>query len=69
MLTLQTMRAEKKELEDRINSQMMSLEKNQETWRREEKLLSSALFEIGVKIMDRKLQSRLQSSSFGADLK
>lgn len=68
MLTLQTMRNEKKELEDRINLQTMKFEKNQETWRREEKLLSSALFEIGVKIMDRKLQSQLQTS-FANDIK
>jgi chromosome segregation ATPase len=59
MTILKTMQGEKKELIERIRLQTEKMEKNAETWRREERLLSSALFEVGVKIMDRKIQSQL----------
>jgi chromosome segregation ATPase len=62
MTVLQTMREEKRDLEHRIKIQAEKLEKNQDTWRREERLLSAALFEVGVKIMDRKIHSQLHET-------
>lgn len=62
MTVLQNLRDEKRDLEQKIRLQAEKAEKNQETWRREERLLSSALFEVGVKIMDRKIQSQLNES-------
>lgn len=56
---LQTMQQEKKELIDKIRILTEKGEKNQDTFRREERLLSSALFEVGIKIMDRKILSQL----------
>lgn len=63
MSVLQTMREEKKELEAKVKAQAERTEKNQEAWRREERLLSAALFEVGVKIMDRSIHAGLSSSS------
>lgn len=38
----------------------------QETWHREERLISSAMFELGVRIMDQKIQSQMmQQPSLG----
>jgi hypothetical protein len=56
------MQQEKKEYEGRIHALSEKVKVNQDTWRREERLLSSALFEVGVKIMDRKIQAQLNES-------
>lgn len=63
MNILRTMQQEKKEFESVIQVQQEKLKSNQETWRREERFLSSALFEVGVKIMDRKIQAQLNEST------
>jgi peptidoglycan hydrolase-like protein with peptidoglycan-binding domain len=63
MTVLQTMREEKRELVQRIKAQAERMEKNQDSWRREERLLSAALFEVGVKIMDRSINAQLLSAS------
>lgn len=68
MAVLQTMREEKRELEARMRAQAERLEKNQETWRREERLLSAALFEVGVKIMDRKIHLSLADGGHGQNV-
>lgn len=62
MNILKTMQQEKKEYEGRIHALSEKVKVNQDTWRREERLLSSALFEVGVKIMDRKIQAQLNES-------
>jgi protein HOOK3 len=59
LAVLKTVQQEKKEMVEKIKLQAERLEKNQETWRREERLLSSALFECGVKIIDKRIQSQL----------
>jgi protein HOOK3 len=59
MSVIQTMREEKRDLEAKVKAQAERTEKAQDAWRREERLLSSALFEVGVKIMDRKIHANL----------
>lgn len=59
MAVIQTMREEKRELEAKVKAQAERTERAQDSWRREERLLSSALFEVGVKIMDRKIHANL----------
>jgi hypothetical protein len=39
------------------------MDRLQEGWRKEERLLSSALFEVGVKIMDRSIRQSLSLSA------
>jgi len=56
MNVLSTLKAEKAELEERIRVMGDRHERNQSTWHREERLLASAMFEIGVRIMDNKIQ-------------
>jgi hypothetical protein len=65
MSTLKIMQAEKKEMADKMKAVVEKYEKGQETWRREERLMSSALFEMGLKIMDRKIQLTLNDPSGG----
>ena len=43
----------------KMRSQLEKSERNQETWNREERLISSAMFELGVRIMDQKIQSQM----------
>jgi hypothetical protein len=38
----------------------------QDTWHREERLISSAMFELGVRIMDQKIQSQMQQPSLAS---
>lgn len=57
LAVLQTMKEEKKELEGRIQLMTERAEANQETWHREERMLSAAIYEVGVRIMDRRIQS------------
>lgn len=59
MSAFQKTKEEKQELENKyllLNEKYMEY---QERWKREEKLLSSSLFEVGLKIMDRKIQYQL----------
>jgi protein HOOK3 len=58
MVALQSMKEEKRELENRLKMVQEKAEANEEIWRRDERLLSSAIFEVGVRIMDRTIQSQ-----------
>ena len=49
------MKQEKKDLEDRLASVTLRAEQNQETSRREERLLLSAVYDVGLRIMDNKV--------------
>ena len=49
------MKQEKKDLEDRLASVTLRAEQNQETSRREERLLLSAVYDVGLRIMDTKV--------------
>mmetsp|Transcript_9039 Transcript_9039/g.8063 ORF Transcript_9039/g.8063 Transcript_9039/m.8063 type:complete len:677 (+) Transcript_9039:22-2052(+) len=57
--SLQTRNTEKRVLEEKIWTLTEKLEGNQETTRREERLLLSAMYELGMKIMDRNINSQL----------
>lgn len=59
MSTLQTMKSEKRALEERVTQLTSRHERNQETTRREERLMMSAMYEIGVRMMDRKIQEQV----------
>ena len=59
MHTLQMLKDEKRALEDRVKYLSARHDRNMETSRREEKLLSSAIYEIGVRLMDRKIQEQV----------
>lgn len=63
MNVLHRITAEKKTLEGRLHAVISKNERNQETHRREERLLLSSMYEIGVRIMDRNIQSQVQDSS------
>lgn len=63
MNVLHRITAEKKTLEGRLHAVISKNEKNQETHRREERLLLSSMYEIGVRIMDRNIQCQVQDSS------
>ncbi|CAN0320497.1 unnamed protein product, partial [Ectocarpus fasciculatus] len=56
MNVLHRITAEKKTLEGRLHAVISKNERNQETHRREERLLLSSMYEIGVRIMDRNIQ-------------
>lgn len=66
MAVLATLREEKEDLHQKMRAQMEKTERDQDTWRREERLISSAMFELGVRIMDQKIQAQMQHSSGGA---
>eukprot|EP01035_Chromulina_nebulosa_P020869 gene20869-27052_t len=57
--SLQARNTEKRVLEEKIWTLTEKLEGNQETTRREERLLLSAMYELGMKIMDRNINSQL----------
>lgn len=57
---LNRFRAEKKEWKDKYNAIAKIKERNEETYRREERLLLSSMYEIGVRILDRNLQSSMR---------
>jgi hypothetical protein len=59
------MKDEKTELEERARDQAERSSKNLETWRREERLMASAVFELSVRIMDRKIQSQMMGATEG----
>ena len=59
MNALTSLKDEKRGLEDRIKYLTSRHERNIETSRREEKLLASAMYEIGVRLMDRKIQEQV----------
>lgn len=63
MAVLQTLKDEKEELQQKIRAQVEKNERNQDTWHREERLISSAMYELGVRIMDRKIQSQMTLDS------
>jgi uncharacterized protein (DUF3084 family) len=62
MISLQNLQAEKKASDDRAQYLSDKLEANQETSRREERLMLSAMYELGMKIMDRNLQAQMMTS-------
>lgn len=47
MAVLQTLKEEKEELQQKMKVMHEKNERNQETWHREERLISSAMFELG----------------------
>ena len=59
MSVLQQMKEEKKELDLKIKANIEKAEQHHANWHREERLISSAMFEIGVRIMDRKIQANM----------
>ena len=58
----QRMKDEKAALDAKVMHLQTKIDRVQETWRRDERLLSSALFEVGVKIMDRSIRQSLTPS-------
>ena len=63
MNVLHRITAEKKTLEGRLHAVIGKNERNQDNHRREERLLLSSMYEIGVRIMDRNIQCQVQDSS------
>ena len=59
MNVLHILKEEKEELQLKLKLQIEKTEKNNITWLKEEKLISSAMFELGVCMMDQQLQSQL----------
>jgi chromosome segregation ATPase len=59
MTILNTLKAEKKELEEKLALQYNKYSKLNGMYMKEERLLSSALFEVGVKMMDMNIHSQL----------
>mmetsp|Transcript_15944 Transcript_15944/g.26848 ORF Transcript_15944/g.26848 Transcript_15944/m.26848 type:complete len:728 (+) Transcript_15944:127-2310(+) len=62
MAVLKTLKEEKEDLQQKMRVQLERSERNQATWHREERLISSAMYEIGLRVMDRKIQSQVQQS-------
>eukprot|EP00596_Hydrurales_sp_CCMP1899_P005175 CAMPEP_0119034874 /NCGR_PEP_ID=MMETSP1177-20130426/1896_1 /TAXON_ID=2985 /ORGANISM="Ochromonas sp, Strain CCMP1899" /LENGTH=711 /DNA_ID=CAMNT_0006992673 /DNA_START=257 /DNA_END=2389 /DNA_ORIENTATION=+ len=56
MAALQGMKQEKRALEERLTALSTKAERNQETSRREERLLMSAMYDLGLRMMDKKIQ-------------
>ena len=61
MAVLQTMKEEKRELEAKLQQMAEKAERNQDTWHREERMLSAAIYEVGVRIMDRRIKAQGQA--------
>lgn len=59
MTALQCLKKEKKDLEEKLSVQQAKLQKLNTIYSKEERLISSALFEMGVKMMDQHIQSQL----------
>jgi hypothetical protein len=47
----------------RLQAVLLKSERNQETHRREERLMLSAMYEIGVRIMDRNINNQVQDAA------
>lgn len=62
MAALQGMKQEKRDLEDRLAAVTARAEANQETGRREERLLLGAMYDLGLRIMDKKIQHQISGS-------
>ena len=60
---LQKLKMEKKQLEENVAYLKTKNDKDQETHRREERLVLSAMYEVGLRMMDRSIQSQVQTSS------
>lgn len=63
MNVLHRITAEKKTLEGRLQALITKNEKNQETHRREERLVLSSMYEIGVRIMDRNITAQVHEAA------
>jgi hypothetical protein len=63
MNVLHVLKEEKEDLQLKLKLQIEKTEKNNITWLKEEKLISSAMFELGVSMMDQHLQSQLSGNS------
>lgn len=63
MAALNSMKSEKRVLEDKIQMLQAKIERDQETHRREERLLLSSMYELGVRLMDRNIQMEMRDSS------
>lgn len=63
--TLQYLQNEKQQVQDQLVQEKKTAKVNAEAFRREEKLLSSAMYELGMKLMDRSLSSEVASTSNG----
>lgn len=63
MAALQSMKAEKRALEEKLQYMQGKAEKDQETHRREERLLLSSMYELGVRMMDRNIQLEMRDLS------
>lgn len=59
MSVLQQMKEEKRDLDLKIKANIEKAEQHHANWHREERLISSAMFEIGVRMMDRKIQANM----------
>jgi len=68
MAVLATLREEKEDLQQKMRAQTEKAERNQDTWHREERLISAAMFELGVRIMDQKIQSQMQHGLSGGGM-
>lgn len=60
---LQKLKAEKKQLEENVNYLKTKNDKDQETHRKEERLVLSSMYEVGLRIMDRNIQAQVQSTN------
>jgi protein HOOK3 len=65
MAALQGMKQEKKDLEDRLVALTARAEQNQETARREERLVLSAVYDLGLRIMDKKIADQVGGGRSG----
>jgi len=66
MAALSHLAAEKKSLEGALERLADKSEKNRETSRREERLLLSAMYELGVKIMDNNISKHIGEGGLGS---
>ena len=57
------MKEERDMLEERMHQQAASTEQKMESWHRESRLLSSAVFELGVRMVDKTIQSQMMSAA------
>lgn len=59
LTSLDKMKSEKKEVETRLSRVLSKHEKSRETFRREERLMISSMYEIGVRIIDKSIQDQV----------
>jgi hypothetical protein len=67
MAALQGMKTEKAATEEQLAAANATIERNKETSQREERLILSAMYEMGLRIMDRKIQEQVAAYAGGGD--